>query len=431
MVAKQDHTRTSSGLRPACSAASLTVFTQRCVVSSEKNVCNEAASSQLQGVGSKRHGVHGQVFVEVGVEPKCGVAAAGAIVANDGLAPKEPPHEVGEVFHLGGGDSTHAVCVLHARDTSAETQHEAAAGKALHGAGVASGDHGRAEFGKFLSHGRQGSRPGWASASERGAAPAQDWDGAALPRSCGLGLERRSGVFEHEAHADAVVEVEQVGNVGAFGPNDHPVGAEIDLAVHREPAATVEFGDLDVLGSGANEVALGIPDRQVCGVFALEAGSGGLAADGDGFTGGIVDVFDALVQRELSHVERHVDTEVNQAPTSGVSPFSSWAINKSSSSMVAIESDRLVAVVGLAAGDRELGAELVAEACARAWEKWGRVSKMANPSGWTYTVAMNLLKRKKRRETMERTDSSQGARGQCASSRRSGPRDLGGGRRPV
>lgn len=66
------------------------------------------------------------------------------------------------------------------------------------------------------------------------------------------------------------------------------------------------------------------------------------------------------------------------------------------------ESDRLVAVISLAAGDRELGAELMAEACARAWEKWDRVSKMDNPSGWTYTVAKNLLKRKKRREGLER-----------------------------
>jgi len=66
------------------------------------------------------------------------------------------------------------------------------------------------------------------------------------------------------------------------------------------------------------------------------------------------------------------------------------------------EIPRLVAVISLAAHDRDLGAELAAEACARAWERWERVGGMKNPSGWTYTVAMNLLKRKKRREKMER-----------------------------
>ena len=39
-VAKHDHTFTASGSRPACSAASFTVFTTRAVVSSVKNVCS-------------------------------------------------------------------------------------------------------------------------------------------------------------------------------------------------------------------------------------------------------------------------------------------------------------------------------------------------------------------------------------------------------
>ena len=46
MVAKHDHTLTSSGLRPACSAAAFTTCTALAVVSSEKNVWSTTSSKQ-------------------------------------------------------------------------------------------------------------------------------------------------------------------------------------------------------------------------------------------------------------------------------------------------------------------------------------------------------------------------------------------------
>ncbi len=41
------------------------------------------------------------------------------------------------------------------------------------------------------------------------------------------------------------------------------------------------------------------------------------------------------------------------------------------------------------------------EALARALERWGRVSKMASPGGWTYRVAVNCLRRQQRRAALE------------------------------
>lgn len=59
--------------------------------------------------------------------------------------------------------------------------------------------------------------------------------------------------------------------------------------------------------------------------------------------------------------------------------------------------------MALASGDRELGREIAAEAFARALERWERVGRMASPDGWTYRVAVNLLRRHHRRADRERT----------------------------
>jgi RNA polymerase sigma-70 factor (ECF subfamily) len=48
-------------------------------------------------------------------------------------------------------------------------------------------------------------------------------------------------------------------------------------------------------------------------------------------------------------------------------------------------------------GDVEMAAEVTDEAFARALARWSRVSALASPGGWTYTVALNVLRRAKRR----------------------------------
>ena len=50
---------------------------------------------------------------------------------------------------------------------------------------------------------------------------------------------------------------------------------------------------------------------------------------------------------------------------------------------------RLVASLAMACGDRELA-------------RWPRVSRMASPGGWTYRVAVNLLRRRHGRADAER-----------------------------
>lgn len=48
----------------------------------------------------------------------------------------------------------------------------------------------------------------------------------------------------------------------------------------------------------------------------------------------------------------------------------------------------LLRAVAFALGDLDLGAEATDEAMARAYERWGDVGSMANPSGWVYRVAV-------------------------------------------
>jgi RNA polymerase sigma factor (sigma-70 family) len=65
------------------------------------------------------------------------------------------------------------------------------------------------------------------------------------------------------------------------------------------------------------------------------------------------------------------------------------------------EHARLVATMVLVTGDVDMSADAVAEAFARALEHWSRVSVMANPTGWTYRVALNVARRSARRSAME------------------------------
>ena len=62
-------------------------------------------------------------------------------MADDRFAAKEAAHESGEILHLRSGDPAEAERILHPRNPAAEAEHEATAGEALHGVGVAGGDH--------------------------------------------------------------------------------------------------------------------------------------------------------------------------------------------------------------------------------------------------------------------------------------------------
>jgi len=63
---------------------------------------------------------------------------------------------------------------------------------------------------------------------------------------------------------------------------------------------------------------------------------------------------------------------------------------------------RVVRVLTVVGGDFEAASDAAAEAFARALSQWDRVSAMSSPSGWTYAVALNLLRRRQRRARLER-----------------------------
>jgi RNA polymerase sigma factor (sigma-70 family) len=65
------------------------------------------------------------------------------------------------------------------------------------------------------------------------------------------------------------------------------------------------------------------------------------------------------------------------------------------------ERDRLVRSLLVIGGDPDSARDAVAEAFSRAYERWGRVSTMASPTGWVYRVALNELRRRERRRRVE------------------------------
>jgi DNA-directed RNA polymerase specialized sigma24 family protein len=62
----------------------------------------------------------------------------------------------------------------------------------------------------------------------------------------------------------------------------------------------------------------------------------------------------------------------------------------------------LVTSMLLVAGDADLAREATDEAFARAVGAWSRVSAMDSPAGWTYKVALNVVRRRARRAGLER-----------------------------
>jgi RNA polymerase sigma-70 factor (ECF subfamily) len=65
------------------------------------------------------------------------------------------------------------------------------------------------------------------------------------------------------------------------------------------------------------------------------------------------------------------------------------------------EHPRVLGVLSAVSGDRQAALEATDEAFVRALERWKRVSAMDSPSGWTYRVALNALRRTKRRFATE------------------------------
>lgn len=63
---------------------------------------------------------------------------------------------------------------------------------------------------------------------------------------------------------------------------------------------------------------------------------------------------------------------------------------------------RIAGSMALAAGDRVEGEDAAAEAFARAYARWDKVSQMASPEAYVHRVAYNLIRRRARRRAVER-----------------------------
>jgi RNA polymerase sigma-70 factor (ECF subfamily) len=66
------------------------------------------------------------------------------------------------------------------------------------------------------------------------------------------------------------------------------------------------------------------------------------------------------------------------------------------------EHRRIVNVLVVAAGDIDVGREVADEAFVRCLERWDGSRRPADPSAWTYQVAVNLLRKRWRRRRRER-----------------------------
>ncbi len=62
----------------------------------------------------------------------------------------------------------------------------------------------------------------------------------------------------------------------------------------------------------------------------------------------------------------------------------------------------VLTALAVAGGDVEIAREATDEAFVRAYERWAKVRMMESPGGWLYRVALNELRRRFRRQTLER-----------------------------
>jgi RNA polymerase sigma-70 factor, ECF subfamily len=62
---------------------------------------------------------------------------------------------------------------------------------------------------------------------------------------------------------------------------------------------------------------------------------------------------------------------------------------------------RIVRAMTVVARDGDVAADVAAEAFSRAYQRWDRLAQATNPDGWVYRVAVNVLRRRLRRQTVE------------------------------
>lgn len=66
------------------------------------------------------------------------------------------------------------------------------------------------------------------------------------------------------------------------------------------------------------------------------------------------------------------------------------------------EYPKLVGLLGLWCGDRDVAEDLAQETLARVWQRWNKVSELDNPQAWAQRVALNLARSQWRRRKAEK-----------------------------
>jgi RNA polymerase sigma factor (sigma-70 family) len=95
---------------------------------------------------------------------------------------------------------------------------------------------------------------------------------------------------------------------------------------------------------------------------------------------------------------------VQESTPAGTAPVSSDRRDTSGASFAdwySKEYGPVVRSLVVVTGDRDIAIEACSEAFARALARWARVSAMESPTGWTYTVALNIARRTARRARVE------------------------------
>ena len=94
----------------------------------------------------------------------------------------------------------------------------------------------------------------------------------------------------------------------------------------------------------------------------------------------------------VTHPGVTVSVPIPEAVEATTAGFEAWYLR---------EHPKVVAALTWVAGDPDVAADATDEAFARAYASWRKVESMASPGGWVYRVALNVVRRRMRRASLE------------------------------
>jgi RNA polymerase sigma factor (sigma-70 family) len=89
--------------------------------------------------------------------------------------------------------------------------------------------------------------------------------------------------------------------------------------------------------------------------------------------------------------------EIDESDRARAIEFDAMVVASSFDEFFTAHHAEMVRALSLALGDVELGRDAASEGFARALQRWGTVSRYANPGGWVYRVGLNWARSRWRR----------------------------------